>query len=208
MIERAIQKVFRSHRGNPSAACPDAETLAAYVDRSLAGSALRDMEGHLAVCETCLDQVVLCTAADETPERASRFDVVIRFLEHTLEVLRGVAEIQILPSPTLVPTRSTGSEQPSLKCVRFGRQFDGLNVEVEVEASSGGLGEIRVEPSAGGTLDEDVRVTLLDDRRELDSSLARGGCVSFDGVEFGDYVIRLSRQGRTIGEVSLRLEMG
>jgi len=32
--------------------------------------------------------------------------------------------------------------------------------------------------------------------------------VSFDGVEFGDYVIRLSRRGRTIGEVTLRLETG
>ena len=206
VIERVIQKVLGRHRSDPPTSCPDAETLSAYIDRSLAGVALRDIEGHLAACNRCLDQVILCSAVPAAS--GVRFDVVVRFLEHTVEILRGLAEIQVLPAPALVPTRSAEEQRGVLKCVRFDREFNGLTVQVEVEASSGGLGEIRVEPSVGATIAEDVRVTLLDERRELDSSLARGGNVLFDEVEFGNYVIRLSRQGRTIGEVSLRLESG
>jgi hypothetical protein len=208
VIERVIQKVLRRQPGEPPTPCPDAETLAAYVDRLLTGPSVHAVEDHLSNCETCLDQVILCTPTLEVAAHGPRFDVVVRFLEHAAEIVRGLAEIRVLPAPALVPTRNTREDRPTLKCVRFDRQFDGLTVEVEVEASIDGLGEIRVEPSADGAIAEDIRVTLLDDRRELDSSLARGGNVSFDGVEFGDYVIRLSRRGRTIGEVTLRLETG
>jgi len=207
VLERLIQKALRQH-GEPPTACPDAETLAAYVDRSLVGSQVPDVEGHLSACDTCLDQVLLCTAAPVAARRGARFDVVVRFLEHTVEILRKVAQIQIMPAPALLPTRSDGEERAALRCVRFDRHFGDLTVDVEVEASTSGLGEIRVGPSVGATLAEDVRVTLLAGRRELDSRLARGGNVSFCEVEFGDYVIRLSRPGRTLGEISLRLETG
>lgn len=206
MLESMIRKVLRGSRADPTTPCPDDETLAAYVDRSLAGMALQELEGHLAECESCLDQVVLCSEGPGAAELGLRFDVIVRFLEHAAEVIRGVAEIRIGPAPTLLPTRSVGEDRATLKCVRFGRDFDALTVEVEVEATAEGLGEVRVVPSTGGTIDEEVRVTLLRGHRELGSSPALGGGASFEELDFGNYVIRLSKGGHTIGEVSLRLE--
>lgn len=208
MIEQLIRNVLRAHRGAQKFPCPEAEVLATYVDRSLSGAARDELDDHLATCEACLDQVLLCTVGSADTARPGRFDAVIRFLEDTVELLRGVGEIRVLPGLALVATRGTAGQPAALKCVRFDRQFGDLTVEVAVEARSGGLGEIRVAPTVAGALVEDLRVTLLDGAQELDSSVARGGSVAFDEVEFGDYVIRLSRPGRVIGEVSLRLEAG
>lgn len=208
MIERLIQKTLRAQRGTPPTPCPAADVLAAYVDRSLSGAARDDLEGHLAACEPCLDQVLLCTADSVDAVLRDRFDVVIRFLENAVELLRGAGGVRVLPGLALVPTRGAAGQAAALKCVRFDRQFGELIVEVAVEARTGGLGEIRVAPTVAGVLVEDIRVTLLDGVMELDSSLAHGGSVAFDEVELGDYVIRLSRLGLRIGEVSLRLEAG
>ncbi len=54
----AIEKILSRHSGaigSPSTPCPDAEVLAAYVDRGLAENEVARWETHFATCERCQD---------------------------------------------------------------------------------------------------------------------------------------------------------
>src|SRR5437016_4203829 len=53
VIDRLVQKQLRAGQARSVSGCPDAELLAAYVERTLAPREVRGCEAHLASCPRC-----------------------------------------------------------------------------------------------------------------------------------------------------------
>jgi hypothetical protein len=71
-LEKLLAKKLRAQMQPRAAGCPDAETLAAYVDGTLAARARAQWESHLAACSGCQEQVatlVRWSAEDAPPTR-------------------------------------------------------------------------------------------------------------------------------------------
>jgi photosystem II stability/assembly factor-like uncharacterized protein len=71
--ERSFENALASHlrasisAGDPHSACPDAETLAAYHERSLGPEQLASLKTHVADCERCRQVLAHLQATDEIP---------------------------------------------------------------------------------------------------------------------------------------------
>lgn len=211
MIQTLIKNAFSQTEMSAYDDCPYAETMASYLDKTLGGKELELVESHLVRCDACLDQVLLCSTAPQpiaSPEKSPTpaVDLIIRFLRQTVEIIKGLGEIEILPTPAALAVRSSGNDCGAPRSLRFKKKFNGLSVEVEIEKTNNDKAEIRVEPSMGDKLIENARITLLRGGRELASEISRSGSVLFEEVEIKDHEIRLTRQGQTIGEIALAME--
>jgi hypothetical protein len=74
--ERSFESALASHlragssAGDPHSACSDAETLAAYHERSLAPEQMASLKAHVADCERCQQILAHLEATDEIPVAA------------------------------------------------------------------------------------------------------------------------------------------
>lgn len=69
-IEKLVAGRLRAQLKAPGPGCPDAETLAAYVERTLAAEERRTWETHLAACSRCQEQVAALVRLAEAEEPA------------------------------------------------------------------------------------------------------------------------------------------
>ncbi len=69
-FERALQRQMRS--GSPDAVCPDAETLAAYHERTLSLEEMAQWKEHIAGCTCCQETLTLL---EETNASNTRFSL-------------------------------------------------------------------------------------------------------------------------------------
>ena len=88
---------------------------------------------------------------------------------------------------------------------KFSRNFGELSAEVQVEKLDNNMGEIRVMALRKSRPVDGIRVTLIQDGRELHSSITEGGRTLFEGVEFGRLVVRLASGSDAIGEIGLSI---
>jgi Putative zinc-finger len=72
MADRNFERALRSaaRRGRTAGACPDAATLAAFVDRSLSWEEYATVEAHVADCTACTEHLALVAALDAPEESA------------------------------------------------------------------------------------------------------------------------------------------
>ena len=80
MADRNFERALRSaaRRGRTAGVCPDAATLAAYVDRSLSAEEHAAVEAHVADCMACMEHLALVAALDapeESPVPMPVFDL-------------------------------------------------------------------------------------------------------------------------------------
>jgi hypothetical protein len=74
--ERSFENALASHlragspAGDPHSACPDAETLAAYHERSLGPEQMASLKTHVTDCERCQQILAHLQATDEIPVAA------------------------------------------------------------------------------------------------------------------------------------------
>ena len=70
-IEKLVADKLRARAGAPGAACPDAEILAAYVDRTLAPQERLRWEIHFAACTRCQEHVAGLVRLGEADQPAA-----------------------------------------------------------------------------------------------------------------------------------------
>jgi len=70
MTDGELERLLRGRkrpRGRRAWCCPDEVTLAAFVDGGLPESARSRVEGHLALCDSCLQDVAAAVRGQESP---------------------------------------------------------------------------------------------------------------------------------------------
>src|SRR5258708_8155465 len=95
LFEKALARQLRAGKDAPAAACPDAETLAAFHERLLSVKELSAAKTHLVSCTRCQEILAQLEATQDLVESLDR--------EKASPVLRSQA----------LPGRSEGSELPS-----------------------------------------------------------------------------------------------
>jgi len=95
LFEKALARQLRAGKDAPAAACPDAETLAAYYERLLSVEELSAAKTHLVSCTRCQEILAQLEATQDLVESQDR--------QKASSVLRSQA----------LPGRSEGSELPS-----------------------------------------------------------------------------------------------
>jgi hypothetical protein len=110
--ERSFEKALaRRLRANAAAAaCPDAETLAAYHERSLTQAEVNTWEQHIAACVSCQEILAQLEATDEIPvgadqhqnaavEGANLFEAVYVAEEEPVKTKKTAAAVALPRSP-------------------------------------------------------------------------------------------------------------
>src|SRR5262245_33919156 len=183
--------------------CPDEESLASYLSGILAEDAKEKIETHLTQCSYCLEETVAAYKAGEdqglerVPQRLlnkamglvketeTLFDLVVRFVKDSVELVSSVGFTTLTPVPVAVRGRGTATAEKVLQMEKEVGQFRlGLELE-QVETGACRIAARVTEPN--GKPADGVRLSLITGGREQASFLTRGGQVAFDRVPRGDY---------------------
>jgi hypothetical protein len=117
-FDRALRAAAR--RGRTVTACPDAATLAAYVDRGLSQAEHALVEAHVVDCSTCLERVALIAAVDAPEESAAPTPISLGALLGRWKWLVPVATVALvvavwtrMPRQNPVAVRTPASSTPA-----------------------------------------------------------------------------------------------
>jgi hypothetical protein len=189
------------------------------------------VEQHLLECNNCLDLIVLQNKirAEEAHESITDvpaylmnkamdlvaekdtgeglFDIVLKFARETIEIIRNPGNLAISHAAVPVPVRGEKSVL-STNIITLSKTFSDVESEVEVMRVGEDFVNIRtiIRYVESGEPVEELRVSLFNPRREMASCIAKNGKVHFEGLRFGKYVIKINRQGREIGQISLNIK--
>jgi hypothetical protein len=208
MCEQIIKRIFeKSSQHNPTTTCPDPESLAMYMENRLEKRQRRLMEKHFVECDTCMEEIVLCSTLkkEEVVRQAIRgaADVVVKFVKQAVEVISDLKDITVLPE--LAPVLVRGSLKPMPATARFNKEFNDLSVEIAITKANGETGEIRIGAYKDKNPQDKIRISLLSGKKEMASYLTKNGQVNFQYDEMGNYLIRLSKNSFYLGEISIEL---
>jgi hypothetical protein len=200
--------------------CPDEETLAVFLGGDRSGGAGKTVEAHLAECSFCLDDIVTAYKAGEgyagasipeqliakaralVSERDTLFDLAVRLVEGSIQLISTTARVVPAPVPVL---RAEAQESPANR-LRVEQEVGRFKVAVELDLSEAGVCQVIANVTEeSGEPAEGVRLSLSSGDREHASFLTRAGIVVFDRIAPGEYSIAVSESGTPIGRIRLNL---
>ncbi|RJQ78984.1 MAG: hypothetical protein C4519_11595 [Desulfobacteraceae bacterium] len=196
--------------------CPDDEILMDYLEGRLSGRRRARVEGHLAGCSSCREQIRICAelifgdGADEeiaVPAAVTRRAIQAvtgqstrtRPADTRAFMARGMALIEKLTGGAAlspVPVRGPLSAE-SRHLIRRHKSFQDLEVIIEIEKRDVAEASIRVGVVTGKL---PLRISLVQGRREVASLVCGLTPVLFDEIPFGAYSLIFVHDGRVIGE--------
>jgi hypothetical protein len=230
ILKRIIQKNYsKLSLGTRKAECPSEETLASYLEKKLTPDTVKSLEGHLALCSVCSEQIVLLNRVLMSPqtisppsflvERAKNLvsgtslatdilEIILAFGRDVCEVVRTTGKILETAGLTPIPVSvrsGPGTERSAT--TKISKNFESAYVEVNIEKLSDASFRIKVisMDSASKKPLNDVRVSLFRDKRELESLLSQEGVTTFSGLTFNRYKIAVLKANSPIGEILLDL---
>jgi hypothetical protein len=234
-VDQLIKK-FMGKKGKKAAGetCPDHETLGAFYEGRLDQESERRLREHIMYCDRCLELGSALAAQLEDNRYEEKIQVPLKALnrvvrldparshkswtegarEVVVDFARGMVNsvkssgqaVAVEPVPA-VAFRG-GGQVISENLVAFKKEFLPFIAEVEVEKIQENRGEITVSVSEKetGRPAQGMRVSLFSPEKELESYILEQGQAVFENVKFGKYLLRLSRQGKQIGRISLNMK--
>jgi anti-sigma factor RsiW len=208
----------RHNRSN----CPSEESLAVFLNGDLAGAARDQLEAHLAQCAACADDLVATYQSAQpgalggvpqrliekalalVPSKGTLFDLTVRLLRDSIELIRTSGRVIPVPVPVL-----RGEAVPShSNMLQVEQEVGRFRVAVELDLSEAGLCQVTANVTGEtGKPAEGVRLSLSSGDREQASFLTRGGILVFDRISPGEYSIAVSESGTQVGRIRLNLMM-
>lgn len=206
--------------------CLSETEIGAYLEGRLSSSGKEAVDGHVAACNKCWKDFVAVSrvmnredAADENvpeyliakavgmfPEKTSVFDLVLNLLKDCVKVLYCPPDINIF-TPVAVPALR-GKKAVSSEMIVLKKSFEDIEVELDIEKVAGSLCSIRV---AVDDLNRKrsvntIRIELISEGRELESSILEDGETVLEDIGLGKYTIRINKKGKTLGEIALKIK--
>lgn len=200
--------------------CPSEEALALFLNGMLVGDEQSEIEGHLAACAYCGEEVVAGYKSTEpgslapvpqrilekakalVAERETLFDVAVRLVRGAIELISTTGRIVPLPSPVL-----RGEARPvEDNALQVEQKLGRFKVAVEIDVSNQETCQLTANVSGeDGKPADGLRLTLNSDGREQASFLTRAGVVVFDRISPGEYSILVSESDQLVGKIRLNL---
>jgi hypothetical protein len=202
------------------AECPDEESLSLFLNGELGSDARSEIEGHLAACSDCTEELVagyksvepgalprvptalLEKAKAFVPEKETLLDLSVRILRGSLELISTTGRVVPLLHPVVRGQAKPGEDNALQVEQKVGR-FK-IAVEIDVGTAENCQLTTNVAEEDGKPADG-VRLTLNSDGREQASFLTRGGVVVFDRISPGEYSIAVSEADSLVGKIRLNL---
>jgi hypothetical protein len=214
--------------------CPDAMTLAVYMDGKLSTSERDLTERHLGSCDLCLDEVVAAVERSDwisaksqpvpayllqkavaleqsvklamLPKTKGAFDVVLLLLKDTVQLVNSSSE-WFIPLPMVVPAVRGTPGTRKASAVRLQKEVGSYKVELDIEQTRSMQCQIGINvKEKDGNPAEDIRVSLSTGDYELASYLTRQGRAVFDEIPRGEYGLALSDRYGSVGTIRLNIE--
>jgi hypothetical protein len=228
-FKKALQKNYaKIDLGRKGSDCPPEETLCGYLEHGLPSDIQTLVEGHLAQCSSCAEQIILIKRVEEdrkmiqTPRHLinraknlvkgelsySPLEIILRFKEDLCEIIRTTGDILQTAGLTPIPVAvrgDIGDERVSI--TKISKVFDFASVEVDIEKTNASTFLIKVATSDVPSKKplNDLRVSLFKEKRELESLLTRKGIISFKDLTFSRYAIKIFKAQAIIGEILIDL---
>ena len=232
-IKHIWNKIRKPDTSTKREDCPGDKTLSYYIDGVLKETDKERIEKHLLKCNNCLELILLHKkvkeneaheavpdvpmgwierAIDLLPEKekdatVGLFDVVLRFAKETIEIIRNPGNLSISYGAIPVPIRGE-KKILSTNLVTLSKRFPDVESKVEVERVGEANVNIKIMTKGvkSGLPLEGLRISLFNPRREIASYVAENGEVHFEGLRFGEYVIKITMPDKKIGQISLNIK--
>lgn len=234
-LDKKIKHIWRKSKklgqGMKAKKCPGDNLLVSYMDGVIRDNDKEKVERHLLECNHCLELVIthyklkeaeaheavpevpvflMNRAMNLVPEKETKegfSDIVFKFARETIEIITNPGNLGISFAAVPAPVRG---EKGSFSAdhIALHKTFTDIESEVEVLRVDEGRVNIRVmnKDIKSGRLVEGLRISLFDPHRETASHIAKKGVVLFEGLNFGKLIIKISRQGKEIGQISLDIK--
>ncbi len=194
--------------------CPDEQELAALADGALGPEESRRVLDHLAGCARCLEAVRISMSIEDDflPAAPARAVANARalFKPTILSRIRMLFSGLVGRSPALQPSLAVrgGALASARGLSSYSRDFGKYHAEVEVEKVYDDKFQVYVwmyEKKNKKTV-SGPRVSLRDKNLELESLVIEKGRAAFEPVTEGDYLLKISRDGRFLAGISIRMK--
>lgn len=209
--------------------CLANEIIADYLEGRLDARRRETVETHLSQCAACLDDVLTARrvfrrrsaecmravppavtqrAIDELQHYAegSWWDSLMgRVKALSLQGTRWLHRIGYPFHDALAPVRGN-TVKVSDGLVLLAQSFSGLDTEIEIEKLDARQASVKVSVFGTDTKDQPVRVSLVENEREIASYLVGRQAAFFDAVPFGHYTLIYTRNGANLGKYDFAIK--
>ncbi len=232
-IKHIWNKVKKQDSGIKGENCLDDKMLSHYIGGVLKNTDKEKVEQHILECNYCLDMILLHKKAiqDEAYEavpdvpvvwmerakslvtgkvadaKAGLFDIVLEFAKETIEVIKNTGNLSISYGAVPVPVRGEKKTLPT-NLVTLSRTFSHIQSDLEVEKVGEGKVNMKVMTKDVGSGEpvKGLRISIFNPRREIASHIAENGEVCFEGLRLGEYIVKINRPDKEIGQISLNIK--
>ena len=234
-LEKSLQGLVeaREDAAPTGPRCLRADLFATYLEGSLPEAERRSVEGHLAGCQACREELassldrlsIVAESLHSTPthllaramelvnavgpesrqaeEEANLLEIVVRSVKDSLELVWTSG--QLVLAPPALPVRRARNRAET-RTLEVEKKMGRFGVVVEMEQVDDGLCQIIVRVKEGPKHAEGIRVTLLSGSREQASFVTRRGEVLFDRIPLRAYQLAIYEAGSPVGKIRLNVE--
>ena len=227
-IEEIISMVYKTWRGqlrSSYGACPEEETFALFLEGLLPEGESQELKKHFLGCDRCLEVIALSkekvaeiTIPQELIESAKKIvikqkrfpalDIILGFKEKIIDIIETSGDVlfgqELAPLPVLRSRniKDFGQEVLIIK------NLDKIKTEIEVENKGGFNARVIIKISDINTSKpiEDLRITLIRDKQEIESYIVSSGKAVFDNVAPDKYSIEISSTKEIVGKILLEIK--
>ena len=231
ILKQGLVKLKNKVRFKLKGKCLNEQDTACIIDGQVSENERVRYFEHVLSCMKCAenlrDHLLVLNAIDkkgmlETPETIVQaamdlyspevgvnvLEVVLNFKEKMIELVRTTGEI--LRGPELIPIpalRSQGEEFNFSNEIKIIKEFNNMMTEVGVEKNKPHLCNVEIRLTEKKTKKKmrGLRITLIRNDREIESSLIEEGKVIFREVKPGKYSLIITKDDKKIGVVELNI---
>jgi hypothetical protein len=207
--------------------CLNEFEMGAYVENSLSPDMREEVENHFASCNQCWSEFIavhramiserdvltgeapghlIKEAVAMFPEKSRLSDIVLKLVRDSVDVVFHAHDITLFTPLPASGLRSGKSVRPEMVVLK--KSFREMDVQLDIEKVSETICNIRVavDKGTGKNVLKGLRAELVAAGRVLDSEPLEAGEMVLEDIGTGRYAIRISKKGKVVGEISLKLE--
>lgn len=206
---------------------PDEETMACFLENRLSQEEARQIKAHLVSCDSCAEGLAVqlklkASKANKVPEdliarlkdlvipeeKAPLLEILLRLKEKAIEILSTTGQVLVGQELVAAPVLRSRKIKDFPDETTILKDFEKTRVEVKIENKHGQAFSLTVMAKEKDTqrVIRDLRITLIQDDRELESYLTDSGKVTFEHVLLGKYRVEISTVEERVASILLDIK--